>query len=192
MEPLAKLATYGDLLALPEDVRAEVLAGDIVVQPSPLPGHNRIARSLSRFIGGPFDDDEGRGGPGGWWIIPDVDVQLGAHDIVRPDMAGWRRDRLRSPWDLRPIDVVPDWVCEILSPSNASHDRVRKAALYAKSALAFLWLIDPAARVLEAFALRDEAWLRLGAWTDGDIASIAPFEAIELDVGRLFPPATSG
>ncbi len=189
MQPARKLATYDDLRALPDDVRAEILAGEIVVMPSPLPRHNRIARSIGSFIGGPFDDDDGRGGPGGWWIVPDVDVQLGPHDVVRPDVAGWRRERLADPWDLQPIDVVPDWTCEILSPSNAKHDRLRKADLYARHGVGWYWIIDPEERTLECYELRDGGWFRLGGWSDGEVVRARPFEAIELDVGRLFPPS---
>jgi len=82
---------------------------------------------------------------------------------------------------------VPDWICEIQSPSNAATDRVRKANLYAQSAVPHYWLIDPVERTLEALALQGAAWTR-SAFTDGDIARIPPFDAIELDVGRLFPP----
>lgn len=191
MEPARKLAKYEDLLALPADVRAEVLGGEIIVMPAPLPRHNRIARAIGRFVGGPFDDDDGYDGPGGWWILPDVDVRFGPHEVVRPDVSGWRRERLREPWDVRPIDTAPDWICEILSPSNAKHDRKTKADLYARAAVRFYWLIDPVERILEAFALRDASWVRLAAFSDGDLARIAPFDAIELDVGRLFPPEES-
>jgi Uma2 family endonuclease len=188
MEAARKLATYADLLALPEDVRAEILAGEIITMPSPLPRHNRTVMSIARRIGTHFDPDGADDGPGGWWIIPDVDVQLRVHDVVRPDVAGWRRERLPDPWDTRPIEVRPDWACEILSPSNAKHDRLEKANLYAACGVPFYWIIDPAERTLEALELRDGGWFRLGAWTDGDTQRIRPFEAIETDVGRLFPP----
>ena len=86
-EAARRLATYEDLMAL-GDVRAEVLAGDIHVSPAPLPKHSKAQGSLRRFIGGPYDDDDGYGGPGGWWIFVEVDVELGPHDVVRPDLAG--------------------------------------------------------------------------------------------------------
>jgi Uma2 family endonuclease len=186
--PLPKLATYADLLALPADVRAEVLAGEIVTSPAPLPRHSHVQRSAGRFIGGPFQDDDGRGGPGGWWIFVEVDVALGPHDIVRPDIAGWRKERLQRPGAARPIEVAPDWVCEIVSPSTAARDRVHKRNLYARSHVPHYWLIDPVARVLEALALREGAWLEVGVYDDESTARIAPFEAIELEVGRLFLP----
>lgn len=188
-----KPATYDDLLALPEGTRAEVLGGVLVTPPSPLPRHGRAQRVLGRIVGGPFDDDDGRGGPGGWWIVPEVDVRLSPHDIVRPDVAGWRRERLIDPWDTRPIDVVPDWICEILSPSNVADDRVRKRRVYAAHGVAFYWLLDPTERTLEALRLdpSSKAWIEIGSYDDASVARIAPFEAIEIEVSRFFPPLHS-
>jgi Uma2 family endonuclease len=186
--PQRKLATYADLLALPQDTRAEVLGGDVVLSPAPLPRHSKAQGSARRFLGGPFDDDDGHGGPGGWWIFVEVDVMLGPHDIVRPDLAGWRRDRLSQPGRVRPIEVVPDWVCEVLSPSTAARDRITKRRLYAQAGIPFYWLIDPELRAVEALALRDGAWVELGVFDETACARIAPFEAIELEIGRLFLP----
>lgn len=194
MDAAEKLLTYQDLLALPEGVKAEILRGALVVPPSPLPRHSGVQRRLGRFVGGPFDDDDGRGGPGGWWILLEVDVQLGAHDVVRPDLAGWRRERLPEPWDMRPIMVVPDWICEILSPSNAGTDRVTKRELYASSGVGHYWLADPAAGTLETYRL-DRAsgrWVDSGAFDATARARIPPFEAVELDLSRVFPPLPEG
>lgn len=188
VDPARKLATYDDLVALPEDAHAELLAGQVVVQPAPLPRHSRVARAMARFIGGPFDDDDGRGGPGGWWILLDVDVRFARHDVVRPDLAGWRRETLPEPWELRPIDVVPDWVCEVLSPSNAAHDRIRKRRLYAAHGVAHYWLVDPVERTLEALRLVDGIWVDAGSFDHTAVAKIPPFDAVELEVARLFPP----
>lgn len=187
--PASKLATFADLLALGEDVRAEVLGGVVETQPAPLPRHSKAQGSLRRFVGGPFDDDDGVGGPGGWWILLEVDVELEAHEVVRPDLAGWRRERLPRPGDTRPITVRPDWVCEVLSPSTAGRDRVTKSALYSKHGVAHYWLVDPVARTLEALELRDGRWVVLSSLDDrSPPARIAPFDAIELEVGRLFLP----
>jgi Uma2 family endonuclease len=187
------LATYEDLLRLADDVRAEILDGQIVVSPAPLPRHSRVQRALGRFVGGPFDDDDGRGGPGGWWIFVEVDVRLTAHDVVRPDLAGWRRERLPTPGSVRPIDVVPDWVCEIASPSTVARDRVTKRALYAKHGVPYYWVVDPEGRTLEALELSGGRWVELGAYDDTATASIPPFSEIALEVGRLFlPPEADG
>jgi Uma2 family endonuclease len=183
----AKLARYEDLLRLDEDVRAEILGGSIVVMPSPRPRHSKPQRALGRFVGGPFDDDDGFGGPGGWWIFIEVDIELGPHDVVRPDLSGWRRARLPAP-DQRPIRVVPNWVCEVISPSTGARDRVTKRQLYARHGIEHYWLVDPVARTLEALALRDGTWMDAGTFDETATARIAPFQEIELPVGRLFLP----
>ncbi len=190
MDAARKLATYEDLLALPEDVRAEVIDGVLVTPPSPLPRHSHVQGRLRSLVGGPFDDEDGRGGPGGWWILMEVDIRFGQRDIVRPDLVGWRRDRLPSPWDTRPIEVTPDWICEVISPSNVSNDRVKKRRLYAAHGVPFYWLIDPEARILDALRCDGpgSAWTEVGSYDDESVARIAPFDAIELEVGRLFPP----
>ena len=100
--PERRLATYADIVALPDDTRAEVLAGELVLSPAPMPRHSAAQRAAGRFLGGPFHDDDGRGGPGGWWIFVEVDIALGPHDIVRPDLSGWRRERLPRPGKARP------------------------------------------------------------------------------------------
>lgn len=188
-----KLATYDDLLALPEGQRAEIIGGAMVTPPPPLPRHGRAQRVVGRIIGGAFDDDDGLGGPGGWWILPGVDVRLSPHDIVKPDIAGWRRERLPDPWDMRPIDVIPDWICEVLSPSNVADDRLRKRRLYAEHGVAFYWLLDPSERTLEALRLdqASRAWIEVGSYDDSSVARIDPFDAIAIEVGRFFAPHRS-
>ncbi|MCC6523027.1 MAG: Uma2 family endonuclease [Polyangiaceae bacterium] len=185
------LATYADLLAFPEGERVEVLAGSVVASPAPLPAHSRPQCGLARFVGGPFDGDDGAGGPGGWWIFVEVDVRLAAHDIVRPDLSGWRRTRLPRP-NVRPIDVEPDWVCEIVSPTSAARDRVQKWRLYARHGVRHYWLVDPDARTLEAFELRDGAWVDVGHHDDGEgPVRVPPFEAVEIPIARLFLPRSA-
>jgi len=183
-----RFATYEDVLALPEDVRAEVLGGRVVTAPAPLPKHSKAQGALRSFIGRPFDDDDGHGGPGGWWIFVEVDIALGPHDIVRPDLAGWRRERLPDPAEQRPIPVAPDWVCEVLSPSTAARDKVQKRALYAEAGIPQYWMVDADARTVEAFVLESGRWVLAGSYDETATVAIPPFEAIELDVGRLFLP----
>ena len=115
-------------------------------------------------------------------------MELEAHEIVVPDLVGWRRERMPELPPERPIRTRPDWVCEVVSPSNRWRDRGRKADLYVRVRIPHYWIVDPEERTLEAFEAHDGAWVRLGAWTDGDTPRIAPFDAIALDVGGLFTP----
>lgn len=186
MDPARRRARYEDLMALPGTVRAEILDGEISTLPAPRPRHSKPQGALRRFIGGPFDDDDGFGGPGGWWVFVEVDVQLG-DDVVRPDLCGWQRARLPEP-DTRPIHVVPDWVCEVLSESNEAYDRVTKRSLYAKHGVTHYWIVDPLAHTLEALTLEGGRWVDAGSFDETSVARIRPFEAIELAVGRLFLP----
>jgi Uma2 family endonuclease len=153
-----------------------------------MPRHSKSQRVLGSVIGAPFDDDDGTGGPGGWYIFIEVEVRLG-DDVIRPDLSGWRRERLANP-DQRPFDTVPDWVCEVLSPSTAARDRVYKRRLYAKHGVGSYWLVDPDARTLEALELRDGVWSDAGTFDDTATARVRPFEAVEIAVGRLFLPPT--
>lgn len=189
-ETARNLATWEDLLATPEDgLKYEIIDGQLEAQPSPRPRHNRAQAALTESIYGPFD--RGRGGPGGWWILIETDVMLGPNDIVAPDLVGWRRERVPEFPEEQPIMARPDWVCEIVSPSGKARDRVKKADLYLASGIPHYWIVDPAERTLEAYVARDGAWVRHGAWTDGNVARILPFEAVEIEVGGLFPPIST-
>jgi Uma2 family endonuclease len=182
----SRLATYEDLLAYPEKERVEILDGVVVVaQASALPIHNEVLSCILERLRAPFR--HGRGGPGGWWIIHDIDVRLATHDVVRPDVVGWRQERLPAPGNTRPIDVLPDWACEVLSPSTRSVDRGAKMALYARAGLPYYWLVEPFGAI-EVFALEQGRWVRVGWYERGAVARIPPFEAIELPVAELFPP----
>jgi len=189
-ETLKRPAGWSDLLALPEDgLRAEVLAGELITHPRPRPAHGRTQVILASSLALPFD--LGEGGPGGWWLLIEPDVQLGPHDIVVPDLVGWRRERMPEFPAERPITLAPDWVCEVLSPGTARRDRTIKADLYLRAGVPHYWLADIELRTLEALEAQSGRWVRLGAWSNGESARAAPFEAVEIAVGTLFPPPPS-
>lgn len=185
-EPLRRPAGWRQILEAPEGTKAEVLAGELHLLPRPRPVHGRAQAVLSSRLTPPFD--LGDGGPGGWWLVLEPDVVFGPHDIVSPDLAGWRRERLPELPNEGPISLAPDWICEVLSPSTARRDRLTKADLYLRSGVPFYWLLDPELGTLEALAAEAGRWVRLGAWTRGQRAEIPPFEAASLDVGSLFLP----
>lgn len=187
-EPAERLATYADLLSLDDDVRAEILGGQIVTSPAPLPRHSKSQGALRSFVGRPYDDDDGHGGPGGWWIFVEVDVELGPHDVVRPDLSGWRRERLPDPSNERPIRMAPDWVCEVLSPSTLAVDRNQKRALYHRHGIGHYWIVDPEARLVEVFSHADAGWTLVGTYGDDETVAMPPFVEVEVPIGRLFLP----
>ena len=179
-------ATYQDVLDAPEHMIAEILNGRLHLQPRPRSRHALACSALASEIGGPFHFRPD--GPGGWWILYEPEIHLG-EDVLVPDLAGWRRETLPEMPDVPFLELVPDWVCEVLSPSTSTRDRGEKRDLYRHHGVGHLWLVDPEARILEAFELSGEAWvLRLAVSGDDDVA-IPPFDAIALDLSALWLPS---
>ena len=137
--------------------------------------------SLGDELVSPFQN--GRGGPGGWWILYDPEIQLDRQVLVL-DIAGWKKDRLPHLPETAWFELAPDWACEIMSPSTARKDRVIKLPVYAEHGVSRVWLIDSALKTIEAYQLEDRFWKLIGAFSENDVVSIAPFEeiAIELEV----------
>jgi Uma2 family endonuclease len=182
-QPALKLATYEDLFDLPENLVGEIIAGRLITHPRPAPRHARAHSSLEIRIGGPFD--LGDGGPGGWWILIEPELHLNGHILV-PDLAGWRRERMPKLPDTAWFENVPDWVCEILSPSTARVDRAEKMPLYAGMGVSHLWLADPDRRTLEAYENRQGRRLLLQTLADAARVAVPPFEAVEWDLAALW------
>lgn len=179
---------YERLLALPEHLVGEIIDGELYTQPRPAAPHASASSVLGMDIGSAYH--RGRGGPGGWWIIDEPEIHFVRDvEVLVPDIAGWRRERMPElPRDHR-FEVVPDWVCEVLSPSTQQKDRVAKSRAYARYGVAFLWLVDPLARILETYALADGQWTVTGLYQDRDEVAAAPFEAITLSLGDLWAEA---
>jgi Uma2 family endonuclease len=178
---------YELLEALPEGLTGEILDGQLYTQPRPSLPHGLTAAQLGYELIGPFN--RGRGGPGGWWIVQEPELHFVYNEeVLVSDLAGWRRERLpRLPKGHR-MTVVPDWVCEILSPSTASKDREVKLPLYASYGVAYAWLIDPLGRTLEAFQLQAGTWVELGRFAGDEPVSVAPFDAVTITLADLWAP----
>ena len=178
-----KRATYEDVLNAPENKVAEILDGELFLSPRPAPRHAVASTRLATVIGGSFD--EGGRGPGGWWIIAEPELHFGDHVVV-PDIAGWRRERMPGIPGQAYFTLAPDWVCEVLSPSTERIDRGRKLRIYAEAGVAHLWFVKPTDRSLEVMTLRDGAWTIAAVFEDAAVVRVQPFEAIELELTRLW------
>ncbi|MCY4501507.1 MAG: Uma2 family endonuclease [Alphaproteobacteria bacterium] len=177
-------ATYRDVLDAPPHMVAEIVDGALHLQPRPAIRHTVASSFLGGELFGPFQ--RGRGGPGGWWILDEPELHLGK-DVLVPDLAGWRRERLREPPDEAFFTLEPDWVCEVLSPSTRKLDLEEKRPVYAREGVGHLWLVDPSARTLEAFVLSAAAWSPTGLARNGEPVSFPPFEAIAFPLDALWP-----
>jgi Uma2 family endonuclease len=149
-------ATYQDVLDAPPHRVAEIVDGVLHTNPRPAMPHALATSSLGHNLSGPFQF--GRDGPGGWWIIDEPELHLG-EDILVPDLAGWRRERMPDYPEAAYCTLAPDWACEVLSPSTRKLDLHGKRPVYAREGVEHLWLVDPADRTLEALELRKGHWV---------------------------------
>ena len=196
----ARRATYEDVLAAPRHQVAEIISGVLYTHPRPARAHTRAASRLGAELDGPFD--RGRGGPGGWIILaePELHFGKGSHeDILVPDLAGWRRERMPEVGEGAYFTLAPDWVCEVLSRSTSALDRSEKMHCYAREGVSHVWLLDPLARSLEVFRLatrkktkrrtvaKGGAWVLVDVWHDDAKVRAEPFDAVPLDLASLWP-----
>ena len=187
-EPPALGATYRDVINAPPHMVAEVVTGELHTHPRPAMRHAWAGARIQGKLDAPFNS--GRDGPGGWWIVFEPELHLGPEvdqDILVPDLAGWRRKTMPEFPDTAFCTVTPDWVCEVLSPSTRQLDRGGKRMAYAREGVSHLWFVDPDARMLEAFALREGQWVLIATLADDEPVSVPPFEAITFSLADLWP-----
>lgn len=176
---------YEKLEDLPEGLNGEIIDGQLYTEPRPKPDHAVAASNLGAELIGPYS--RGRNGPGGWWIIDEPEIHF-VHktEVVVPDLGGWRRERLPAVPDGDHFATVPDWVCEVLSPSTRSKDREMKMPLFARYGVPYVWLIDPKIYTLETYELRGAELVLTGTFGPASSLAAAPFEAVRLKVAELW------
>lgn len=173
-------ATYEDLLKVPEHLVAEIVDGELYASPRPPSRHARAGGKLGSILDRFFD--EGDGGPGGWWIVPEPELHLG-HDVLVPDIAGWRRERMPVFPDVVWFALPPDWICEVVSPGTSKLDRTLKLPRYARYEISYAWIIDPIAKTLEVYRREESVFALIDAYSDSALVRAEPFEACELNLG---------
>lgn len=179
-------ATFEDLIRPGEDRSVEIIGGDVVEKTSPTMEHGASQGAVMGFLGRRFVRRPGGRWPGGWWIATEVDVEYEPHELYRHDTVGWRRDRVPERPRGRPIRIRPDWVCEILSPSNEKRDLVDKMRVLRASGVGHYWVVNPEEKILVVHRLEAQGYLVVLAASSGDTVRAEPFEAVELRVGVLF------
>lgn len=182
-QPARRTATYDDNLALPERLVGEIVDGDLSVSPRPGVPHTIGTSALGATLVTRMQF--GDGGPGGRWILDEPELHL-ADQIVVPDIAGWRRERMAEPPRDAVITITPDWICEALSPTTARFDRSRKLPLYARLGVPHLWLLDASLETLEVYRLESGHWVLLATHAGDDVVRAEPFDSIEVNLKRLW------
>lgn len=178
-----KPATYADLEALPDNVVGELIGGVLHASPRPAGAHAIAAFNLGVALGAPFV--AGQGGPGGWVIMGEPELHLG-EDVLVPDLAGWHEERLPNARAMVVFTVVPDWVCEVLSPSTKTVDRKEKLPIYAREGVRHVWLLDPKAKVLEVLRLDGPDYSLIATHSGPAVVRVEPFDTIELKLAFIW------
>lgn len=176
-------ATYADLEALPSNVVGEIVGGVLYASPRPASPHAVATSALGEELGPPFK--RGRGGPGGWVILDEPELHFAA-DVLVPDLAGWRRERMPEIPVVAAFELAPDCACEVLSKSTAVLDRSEKLPVYAREGVKHVWLVDPILKTLEILRLDGATYRLIATHHDETKVRAEPFDAIELDLSVLW------
>jgi len=185
----ARRATYADLVAVPEHLVAEIIDGELITSPRPAPPHALATSAIGALLFDRFNRPPGPpGAEGGWWILDEPELHLG-EDVLVPDLAGWRRDRMPRMPEKAWFELPPDWICEVISPSSGRLDRVRKMPIYAREGVPHLWLVDPILRTLEVYRREGARWSVIAAHGGEEAVAAPPFEAGSADLRRWWGDA---
>ena len=181
MPVVKRYATYEDLAAVPDTMVAELIDGDLITSPRPASPHARATCQLGSKLVGSFDGPpDGADAPGGWWLLFEPELHFGRNVLV-PDLAGWRRERMARLPNVAAFTQAPDWICETISPSTGAIDRGRKMRIYAREGVGHLWIVDPIARTIEVYRLDRERWIVASTHGGTDPVRAEPFDAVTLD-----------
>lgn len=178
-------ATVADFLAIPEERRFhELIGGEIVEKAAPSAEHGATQLLIGGTLLGPFGRNPPSGGPGGWWLVTEVEVRFG-DEICRPDIAGWRRASVAERPRGNIVDVIPHWICEVLS-QDKRNDLVRKKHTYHRHHVDHYWIVDPEQGTLAVYRWHVDGYLEVLVAERGQTVRAEPFDAIEIAVGGLF------
>ena len=175
-------------MQVPDTQVAEIIDGELVVSPRPASPHAYAATYLGADVIGRFGRNANDpAGPGGWWILLEPELHFG-DDVLVPNGAGWRRERMPVFPNTPAFTQAPDWVCEVISPSTGRIDRGRKMRIYAREGVPHLWFVEPLQEMLEIYRLEAGRWVVLGTHAGDDAVRAEPFEAVELEPRRWWMP----
>ena len=186
-QPVRHGATLDDFWAIPEHERFhELVGGELTQKAAPSGEHGDAQAGIVAAVRPSFQRQRSGGGLGGWWILTEVELSLETADIVRPDIVGWRREHCPERPTGTPVRIRPDWICEVISPSNATDDTVKKLCLYHGVAIPHYWVVDPRDATLTVMRWSADGYVTLLRAERAEVVRAEPFQAIELAVGTLF------
>ncbi len=179
-------ATVADLLAIPEHERFhEIIGGELVPKAMPSARHGSSQANLTGRLVGPYGRRPGGRFPGGWRFMTETEIRFEDHEVYRPDIAGWRRSHMPVLPEEFPITLRPDWVCEIISPSNERNDIIKKMLTYQRARMPHYWLIDPITEALVVYRWTEAGYLLVQSAQREERIRAEPFDGVSLSVRSL-------
>ena len=187
-DPARRRATLADLTEHCErGLAVELIDGVIVQKAAPLPAHGSAQMKLGAILDPHHRKPGGPRGPGGWWIMSEVEVLYPPReDVYRHDVVGFRRDIHAGRPAGFPVRERPDWVCGILSASTARYDVVQKKRTLHERGVPHYWIIDPEHETLVVMRHGPEGYVDILSASPGDMVRAEPFETTAFDVGEIF------
>jgi Uma2 family endonuclease len=184
--PPGKPATVDDLLAIPEaERRHEIIDGQLVEKGAASGEHGGAQADLVTALNTRFGRRPGGRWPGGWWFATEVEILFRRDQVFRPDIVGWRRERVPERPSGVPVSILPDWICEILS-TNRRNDLIKKKRVYHEHKVPHYWILDPGEETLSVQRYGPDGYIEVLAAQRGERVRAEPFQAVELDVGVFF------
>ena len=180
------MATAEDIRFLAEQEHYELIGGKIVPLPPGTPRHGFSLFNLGACLGNALHHPSDRRGPGGWWILLGVHIECAPDQILRPDLVGFRRERVPRLTDEFPMRTRPDWVCEVLSEGHERVDRFVKRSVYQRYEIPHYWIVDPVQETLTVLRWTPEGHVIVADALRGERLRAEPFEAVEIDVDAIF------
>jgi Uma2 family endonuclease len=190
-EPALRIPSFDELYAqiegLPQGVIGEILEpGVLRTMSRPGRSHGRAAKKLIRILGHVDVEDGGAG----WWILLEPESRFPGPRLAVPDLAGYRVERVAELPEANPLSILPDWCCEILSPTTARDDRTLKLPLYARSGVGWTWLVDPALKTIEVYETVSGRPALAATARDNATLELPPFEG-SIELTGLWIPSES-
>ncbi len=186
-QPVARRVTIAEFLPLiASGEPLELVDGEVVRKANPLPDHGSAQSKLSAILDPYSRRAGGPRGPGGWWILTEVDVGYSlTGEVFRHDVSGYRRDVHPERPSGFPCPDVPQWACEILSPGSTRTDWIKKQRTLHAHGVAHYWLVDPREGTLTVLRHHPDAYLVIVTAERGETVRAEPFGEVELEMDEL-------
>ena len=172
--------TYADYLLTPDDVRYELIDGELILAPTPIPLHQRIGMRFTNRMG-PFIEAQGLGE----LLAAPMDVRFSDTNVLQPDILFISSERSHIIGETN-IQGAPDLVIEIASPSTDERDRGVKQEIYALFGVLEYWRAYPLTQTVEILRLENSRLVSLGVYGSGATLSTPLLPGLNIDLDEIF------